>query len=192
MEEILASIRRIISEDSDQKAQGPAQAAAVAEEEAAPPPFTQAHTEPVAHAAEPEPDEIMELTEVIDEEPEPQPERAPMPSPPPRVVRVHEERVEPVVLRNPEPEENDVMLVEKEEDQAPLVSARAADRTMASFGQLAQSMAVARADGKTLEDIVADMLKPMLKQWLDQHLPETVDRLVREEIERMARRRGGR
>lgn len=190
MEEILASIRRIISEDSEQKAQTPSPAPA---DEPAPPPFTEARVEPVTHAAAPEPQEIMELTQVVEDEPEPQPEPAPMPPPPPRVVRVHEERpehVEPVALRQPEPEENDVMLVEKEEDQAPLVSNRAADRAAASFGQLAQSMAVARADGKTLEDIVADMLKPMLKQWLDQHLPETVDRLVREEIERMARRRG--
>ena len=100
--------------------------------------------------------------------------------------------MEPLVLRQSEPEESDVMLVEKEEDQGPLVSGSAANKAMASFGQLAQSMAVARADGRTLEDIVAEMLKPMLKQWLDQHLPETVDRLVREEIERMARRRGGR
>ena len=39
-----------------------------------------------------------------------------------------------------------------------------------------------------LEDLVADMLKPMLKDWLEQNLPPMVERMVKEEIERVARR----
>lgn len=41
-------------------------------------------------------------------------------------------------------------------------------------------------NARTLEDLVADMLRPMLKQWLDQHLPATVERLVQQEIDRIS------
>lgn len=44
------------------------------------------------------------------------------------------------------------------------------------------------AGGRTLEDLVAELLKPMLKQWLDNNLPPLVERLVRQEIERLAER----
>ncbi len=43
---------------------------------------------------------------------------------------------------------------------------------------------------RTLEDLVCDMLKPMLKAWLDDNLPNMVERLVRAEIERVSRGRG--
>jgi cell pole-organizing protein PopZ len=43
---------------------------------------------------------------------------------------------------------------------------------------------------RTLEDLVGDLLRPLLKAWLDEHLPPLVERLVRTEIERVAR--GGR
>jgi cell pole-organizing protein PopZ len=43
---------------------------------------------------------------------------------------------------------------------------------------------------RTLEDLVRDMLKPMLKAWLDDNLPNMVERLVRAEIERVSRGRG--
>jgi cell pole-organizing protein PopZ len=45
-------------------------------------------------------------------------------------------------------------------------------------------------NARTLEDLVQDMLRPMLKDWLDENLPTMVERLVRAEIERVAR--GGR
>jgi cell pole-organizing protein PopZ len=41
---------------------------------------------------------------------------------------------------------------------------------------------------RTLEDLVREMLKPMLKAWLDANLPDMVERLVRAEIERLSRR----
>ncbi len=41
-----------------------------------------------------------------------------------------------------------------------------------------------------MEETVRDLLRPMLKQWLDDNLPPLVERLVRSEIERVAR--GGR
>ena len=37
----------------------------------------------------------------------------------------------------------------------------------------------------TLEGLTRELVRPMLKEWLDQHLPMTVERLVREEIERL-------
>ncbi|MDI4662852.1 DUF2497 domain-containing protein [Xanthobacter autotrophicus] len=41
---------------------------------------------------------------------------------------------------------------------------------------------------RTIEDLVKEILRPMLKDWLDQNLPDIVERLVRAEIERVARR----
>jgi cell pole-organizing protein PopZ len=43
--------------------------------------------------------------------------------------------------------------------------------------------------GRTLEDIVRELMRPMLKTWLDDNLPSMVERLVRAEIERVARGR---
>ena len=45
-------------------------------------------------------------------------------------------------------------------------------------------------NARTLEDLVREMLRPMLKSWLDDNLPGMVERLVRAEIERVARGRG--
>ena len=44
-------------------------------------------------------------------------------------------------------------------------------------------------NARTLEDLVKDMLRPMLKAWLDDNLPGLVDRIVRSEIERVSRGR---
>ena len=41
---------------------------------------------------------------------------------------------------------------------------------------------------RQLQDMAQELLRPMLKQWLDSNLPPLVERLVREEIERVARR----
>jgi cell pole-organizing protein PopZ len=45
-------------------------------------------------------------------------------------------------------------------------------------------------NGPTLEDLVKQMLRPMLKDWIDDNLPQLVERLVRAEIERVSRGRG--
>ena len=45
-------------------------------------------------------------------------------------------------------------------------------------------------DSRTLEQLVQEMLRPMLKDWLDRNLPVIVERLVKDEIERVSR--GGR
>jgi cell pole-organizing protein PopZ len=45
-------------------------------------------------------------------------------------------------------------------------------------------------NARTIDDLVQEMLRPMLKSWLDDNLPTIVERLVRAEIERVSR--GGR
>jgi uncharacterized protein len=57
-----------------------------------------------------------------------------------------------------------------------------------AFNALAQTVLVHNA--RTLEDLVREMLRPMLKVWLDDNLPGLVERLVRAEIERVSRGRG--
>ena len=56
-----------------------------------------------------------------------------------------------------------------------------------AFNALAQTVLV--QNGRTLEDLVREMLRPMLKSWLDDNLPGLVERLVRAEIERVSRGR---
>jgi len=56
-----------------------------------------------------------------------------------------------------------------------------------AFNTLAQTVLVKNA--RTLEDLVREMLRPLLKSWLDDNLPGMVERLVRAEIERVARGR---
>ena len=56
-----------------------------------------------------------------------------------------------------------------------------------AFGSLAHTVLVQNA--RTLEDLVREMLRPMLKTWLDDNLPTIVERLVRAEIERVSRGR---
>jgi uncharacterized protein len=69
-----------------------------------------------------------------------------------------------------------------------LLSPATTAATNAAFGRLAENM-MARAIGdRTIEKITLDLLRGMLKQWLDDNLPEVVERLVREEIERVAQR----
>lgn len=42
--------------------------------------------------------------------------------------------------------------------------------------------------GRTLEDMVLELMRPLLKDWLDRNLPATVDRLVQKEIERISKK----
>jgi uncharacterized protein len=58
-----------------------------------------------------------------------------------------------------------------------------------AFTALAQSVLTKNA--RTLDDLVSEMLRPMLKAWLDDNLPDLVERIVRDEIERVVRGRGG-
>lgn len=66
-----------------------------------------------------------------------------------------------------------------------LISADAGQQVARSFQDLA--VAVNEAERKSYDEIAADLLRPMLQEWLDENLPTLVERLVREEIERVAR-----
>jgi uncharacterized protein len=70
-----------------------------------------------------------------------------------------------------------------------LLSEEADAAVSGAFGRLGATVA-AGSGPKTLEDIAKEMLRPMLKAWLDDNLPDLVERLVRAEIERVSR--GGR
>src|SRR5262249_105875 len=67
-----------------------------------------------------------------------------------------------------------------------MLSPEAAASAESAFNRLADSLVSRSAGGRSIEDITRDLLRPMLKQWLDEHLPALVERLVREEIERVA------
>ena len=73
--------------------------------------------------------------------------------------------------------------------QAPeaLLSSEAVASVSGAFSRLSES--IRPAQPTTVEDLMKEMLRPMLKAWLDDNLPLLVERLVREEIERVARRR---
>jgi cell pole-organizing protein PopZ len=70
------------------------------------------------------------------------------------------------------------------ETEPRLVSDAASDAVAASFARLA-SMPSRENGGHALDDLVRETLRPLLQDWLDQHLPELVERLVRAEIARV-------
>ena len=69
--------------------------------------------------------------------------------------------------------------------EPPLLSQETESAVADSFAELSESLSehAMRVAG----DMAREMLRPMLKQWLDENLPATVERLVRVEIERLAR-----
>ena len=71
------------------------------------------------------------------------------------------------------------------EVQQVLLSEAAGEQIARSFGELAA--AIDGSERRSLDEIAQDMLRPMLQDWLDDNLPTLVERLVREEIERVAR-----
>lgn len=72
-------------------------------------------------------------------------------------------------------------------DDEPLLSPEADEAAALSFGALSASLEVRGAE--LADELVREMLRPMLKQWLDENLPSIVERLVRAEIQRVARGR---
>jgi hypothetical protein len=176
MEEILASIRRIISEDDAPAAEEgeaapaeePAAAAAAPEPEPEPAPVAEPEPEPVAAAAAPEPEpapavaeeeEALELTEKVETHGDLDVFTAPAAEAPPAPPAVEG-----------------------------LVSERAASAAASAFGQLSAAIAMPRAD-RTLEDVVRELLRPLLQDWLDTNLPGIVQQAVEAEVERIARGR---
>ena len=68
-----------------------------------------------------------------------------------------------------------------------LLSPRSDEAVQSAFNQLADI--ILSEQTRTLEDLVKEMMQPMLRHWLDDNLPVLVERLVREEIERVSRGR---
>jgi len=168
IEEILASIRQIISDDDEEVVEN------VEENEALESPVREGH------------DDVLELTEddLVEDEPEeifePEPE-------------IEMRDLEPEPVFEPEPE------IESEPEQTPprealpsdILSSSAQSAAIGSMAKLVNKMPINNGrsyDGVTLEDIVREMLHPMLREWMDDNLPPMVERIVQKEIEKMARR----
>lgn len=93
---------------------------------------------------------------------------------------------QPVAFEEPATEIEDFPpQVQEEEPHQPLLSPVAGAQVARSFGDLAA--AIDGAERRSLDEIAQEMLRPMLQEWLDDNLPSLVERLVREEIERVAR-----
>lgn len=76
---------------------------------------------------------------------------------------------------------------ESQEDD--LLSADAAEQAASAIGKLSRHMPVERAPGQgvTIEDIVRQEIRPILRGWLDENLPDLVECLVREQLEKISR-----
>jgi len=227
MEEILASIRRIIADDDAKPAAAPQPAPPLMQELVRPAPVPQAvMPEPVMAApfmpepVMPEPAELPPMALLRDLEPvvmtPPAPPaadildlteemRAPDPAPDFRTIKAEPD----VIFAEPEPEfepqfEEEPAPVQEYESPAPdpleaarqtlteqmdrpLLSHAASAAVDSAFTSLAHTVLTQNA--RTLDDLVKDMLRPMLKAWLDDNLPSLVERLVRAEIERVSRGR---
>ncbi len=128
---------------------------------------------------------------------------SPAPSPQPEIAR---QRAQPEVfpdLSSPSPRLAQACADEREAAQigglagprpqsrrqeAASILSNEADRAVTrAFGDL--NRGVLSQNVRSLEDVVQEMLRPMLKAWLDDNLPRIVERLVRMEIERVARGR---
>jgi cell pole-organizing protein PopZ len=231
MEEILASIRRIIADDEAK----PADKAAAAAPPAPPPkpamkdipPSAVAPAAPPARAAAPAPapkpapppvpaeaasnsqDDIDAMLASLDEATPEEDVRPPqpdgevfeltddmaLPDPPPAAAAFH--KVDPqddlefteavaaarAVPRAPvaEPPAMEMAV------QAPMLSRSTVNAVESAFNTLANT--VLSNNARTLEDLVKEMLRPMLKSWLDDNLPGLVERIVKAEIERVSRGR---
>ena len=89
------------------------------------------------------------------------------------------------------------MLVDRDEEPAPtgnaLISDVAATAAASAFDALGRDIPVSHSsDNRSLEGIVTDIMRPMLKDWLDENLPEIVEEVVEREVRRIAERRGRR
>jgi cell pole-organizing protein PopZ len=212
MEEILASIRRIIADDDATKSTPPAEPAKAAPPPQAAPVPPPAPRPPAAalRVAPPEPSlpeadeassdaanagaatdhsssDILDLTESMAAPMSPPPvSSSPMSDAAPQFRTIdgnfdvsYEEAAE-----RPAPQRHG-----DGGERAQLMSRETSAAVDSAFNTLAQTVLVQNA--RTLEDLVREMLRPMLKSWLDDNLPGMVERLVRAEIERVSRGRLG-
>jgi len=206
MEEILASIRRIISDegkpgDVPPEAASQPPAAKAAPEEAPPVAPAPAPVAAVELVMEEPAEDVLVLTELVEEMPSPPEQETPaaiqadpmpmaatapppdLPEPPPAPTR----EVPPTAKRAATDREAEDVL-----NPIELVSETTASASVTALTELTRSILRSRelslGGGRTLEDLVREALVPMLKEWLDENLASVVERLVRQEIERVVRR----
>jgi len=193
MEEILASIRRIISDDdkeleaaTQENEEGQEVKDELLEEDMGAIPEPEAQPEPAAEVIDDDDDDdddILDLTDMEAADPEPlfeeqaYKEAEPEPEPEPLVSPVSPTPKPQPAPSTPAP--------------ATLVSPLQAGEARVSFERLTDKLNEDYSElpigngAVTLEGLTRELVRPMLKEWLDQHLPMTVERLVREEIERL-------
>ncbi len=165
MEEILASIRRIISEEGDAAPVAAKPAPAKAPEPApapkpAPEPVSQQSIDDIF--ADADEDDVLELTESVE----------PTPAAP---------AFEPEAFQPEVPPMTESLISEQ--------TVAATTQTLHSLsGLLVRNYP---GSENTLEGVVREMLRPMLKEWLDAHLPEIVERTVAREVARITGRVAG-
>jgi len=184
MEEILASIRRIIAEDNE----APAATDEKAEKVEAPTKLADPAQVDLPN------DDVLELTDVVEEEEEvaPGPVSAPAPAAP-TIAAIEE----PSFTLPPEPPLLHVEPTAAEE--ARLLSSATAAASVSALSQLVVRGQRDRSTemptgnlGRSLEDMVLELMRPLLKGWLDEHLPPLVERIVRDEVERLVHEAQGR
>ncbi len=114
---------------------------------------------------------------------QPAPEPPPPPSPPPAPEPAPEEELELQAVAAPAAAERPV----DETSEESLVSKEAEELSTAALAALAQAVAREKIgfSGRTLEDLTKEILRPLLKEWLNENLPGLIERLVRAEIEKM-------
>lgn len=197
MDDILASIRKIISDD---EARAQVSGNAVPATPPANMPFESRSTASARAGVTANREDVLLLTDLI-EEPKlgassPEPE-APTPLPVPRIDPVRaSEMPQPNFDTPPAPVPG---------FEPSLVASSVAGATASAFDRLSQAVEERKATpsaveaapapslplgngGKTIEDLVKEMLRPMLKDWIDRSLPPMVERLVEREIARLTRR----
>lgn len=168
MEEILASIRRIISEDG--------------EEEAAP-----ATPQPTLR---PRPAAVAPAPASTPPAPAARPQAFTEDATPSGAASAEDDRAQ-THLRT-----EDIEMIKKNvasatrESEDVIVDETTASVASKAFSGLSQSVRISRGEGRTLEDIVTDMLRPLVKDWLDANLAGIVEEKVEAEVQRVARRRG--
>lgn len=202
MEEILASIRKIIADDDKSPASAPTQvidATPEADEGSSQDDIDallaafDAQNDAVAEMTDPQEDvlelepeeDVLELADMDDEISHKGMDDI-------EFREVMEEDVAPAPVMAAKPAMSSVAMDTAASSMMMMDQDILSSRTGAAVQNAFQSLAhtILTQNARTLEDLVAEMLRPMLKNWLDDNLPTLVERLIRAEIERIAR--GGR
>ncbi|MBU1286540.1 MAG: DUF2497 domain-containing protein [Alphaproteobacteria bacterium] len=208
MEEILASIRKIISEDDASTARRPGAPTPV-REEAIEEESDDGFSDMTFDSAEDDLDEgmfeaeeddtfVVEEPEVVAEESEPEPTDSfeellsaarSVEDPEPALMFRHEPEPEPIPEPAPLPKayaptENE-MPASARYQQTVLTDDSTSDAAAGSLGKLISKMDF--GGDNTIEGLVRELLKPMIKEWLDANLPSIVDEKVEAEVQRIAR-----